>query len=276
MKEVDYKVDIQNMPGIEDEKYDLFICSHVLEHVEDDKKALNELYRILKKDGVGIILVPIDLEQDTIDEEWGLPEEENWRRFGQGDHVRKYSKKGFVERLEEAGFHVSQLGQKYFGKKAFKENALNKEAVLYLLDKRVSGDKKDICEYFVNNHTLFFDDINSYKEVYNDSGKYNYYIDKLEYDSFHIYIWGWFYFENMNSKWTKLKLLLFSNGQNKVLGIKLGRREDIEHVFNNNEEGNYIYSGIELELAKESIPTEAYEIYLLAENNDCRAIIKLS
>lgn len=276
MEDVDYRADIQNMSLIEDETYDLFICSHVLEHVKDDRKALKELYRILKADGIGIILVPIDLKQDNIDEKWGLPAEENWRRFGQGDHVRKYSKKGFVERLEEAGFHVSQLGRGYFGKKAFEENSINKEAVLYLLDKRTDNKKEDVCEYFVNNHKFFPSDINSYKTVYAGNNKYNYYIDKLEYGSSHLYIWGWFYFENANSKWTKLKLLLFTNGQEMIFGIRLRKREDIEQAFNNNKDGSYIYSGIELELQKEVIPTWEYEVYLLAENNSRHAMIKLS
>ena len=62
MDGVDYKIDIQNMKEIEDESFDMWICFHVLEHVKDDRKALSELYRILKKDGMGMLLVPIDLK----------------------------------------------------------------------------------------------------------------------------------------------------------------------------------------------------------------------
>lgn len=135
MKNVTFSSDIQNMVSVEDEAYDYFICSHVLEHVKDDKKALAELYRILKKDGIGIFLVPISLDAEHIDEEWGLSEEENWRRFGQGDHCRSYAKKEMIERLECAGFQVYSLGKDFFGEDIFWECGLTDSSVLYVLTK---------------------------------------------------------------------------------------------------------------------------------------------
>ncbi|MGH8762601.1 MAG: class I SAM-dependent methyltransferase, partial [Nitrosospira sp.] len=53
MGAVDYKVDMMNMP-FDDESFDFFICSHVLEHVENDNQSIKELYRITKKGGSGI------------------------------------------------------------------------------------------------------------------------------------------------------------------------------------------------------------------------------
>ena len=91
MEGVTYQSDIQNMLEISDETYDLWICSHVLEHVADDRKALRELNRILKPDGCGILLVPLDLSREETDEEQGCSEAENWRRFGQGDHCLLYT-----------------------------------------------------------------------------------------------------------------------------------------------------------------------------------------
>lgn len=135
MDQVSFTSDISDMNMVEDESYDYFICSHVLEHVKDDKKAMKELYRILKKDGMGLLLVPVILDIDKIDEEWGLPEAENWRRFGQNDHCRQYAKKGFVERLRESGFYVHQLGREYFGEKVYRENGLTDTSVLYVVTK---------------------------------------------------------------------------------------------------------------------------------------------
>ena len=65
MNGCDFKVDMMYMP-FEDENYDFFICSHVLEHVESDDKAISELYRITKKGGCGILMAPIivDLEKN--------------------------------------------------------------------------------------------------------------------------------------------------------------------------------------------------------------------
>ncbi len=135
---VDYKVDIQNMKEIEDESFDIWICFHVLEHVMDDRKALSELYRILKKDGIGILLVPIDLKSKKIDEDPYCSEEERWRRFGQGDHVRRYSKQGFLERIQENGFKVTEVGKRIMGRDVFKQNAIPKTAVLYIVTKEKS------------------------------------------------------------------------------------------------------------------------------------------
>lgn len=141
MDGVTFKADIQNMNMIQDNCYDLFICSHVLEHVQDDRKAMKELWRILKKDGIGIFLVPLRLDADKIDEEWGLSESENWRRFDQGDHCRRYAKEELVERLEEAGFTVHCLYKDYFGD-SFYQNGLTPTSCLYVLTKdKLCGGK---------------------------------------------------------------------------------------------------------------------------------------
>lgn len=87
MEGVDFAVDISNMGLIPSESYDMFICSHVLEHVDDDRKALRELFRILKPGGLGILMVPIILKIDKIDEDPTIMDvETRWRRFGQYDH----------------------------------------------------------------------------------------------------------------------------------------------------------------------------------------------
>lgn len=143
MDNVSFKSDIQKMDMISDESYDYIICSHVLEHVKNDRKAMEEIYRILKEDGFGFVLVPIALDMEKIDEEWGLSEEENWKRFGQNDHCRRYDKMGFVDRLEKAGFYVHQLGIDFFGKDMYKENGLIETSVLYVVTK-MKGDIRDL------------------------------------------------------------------------------------------------------------------------------------
>ena len=135
MDGVTYKEDIQNLNMIETETYDVWICSHVLEHVQDDRKAISELYRITKKGGYGLVLVPLDLNQTKTDEEWGQSVGECWRRFGQDDHCRKYAKTDFIERLTKAGFIVEQLTKDYFGEMAFLENAISDTSVLYKVTK---------------------------------------------------------------------------------------------------------------------------------------------
>ena len=139
MENVTFTSDIQDMKDIADKSYDYIICSHVLEHVQDDRKAMRELFRILKQNGFCLFLVPIALDMKEIDEEWGLSEEENWRRFGQNDHCRTYAKQGLLERLQAEGFTVHALDKEFFGEVLFHENGFIDTSVLYVLTKE-DGD----------------------------------------------------------------------------------------------------------------------------------------
>lgn len=147
MEGVDISVDVTNMPEVDSNSYDILICSHVLEHVNDDKKALSELYRVLKPGGWGIIMVPIILAIDEIDEDPQVTDVgERWRRFAQDDHVRLYSKGGFIKRVEDAGFILKQLGVDYFGESVFKQFGITNKSVLYVAEKpdKILPQKKKI------------------------------------------------------------------------------------------------------------------------------------
>lgn len=135
MQEVDHKVDLMNLP-FADEAYDFFICSHVLEHVSDDRKAIAELYRITKRGGKGILMAPImtDLPK-TIEDPSITDEGERWRLFGQNDHVRLYSRNEYVERITAAGFHLEQFDIEYFGSCFFKKLGLKPSSVLYIVSR---------------------------------------------------------------------------------------------------------------------------------------------
>jgi SAM-dependent methyltransferase len=132
---VDDKVDITELP-YQDGEFDFFICSHVLEHVSDDRKAIRELHRILKPGAKGILMVPIVLCVSEIDEDPTVVDEsERWRRFGQFDHVRLYSKQGFIERVKAAGFLVHQHGQEFFGAEEFVRDGISAQSILYVVEK---------------------------------------------------------------------------------------------------------------------------------------------
>ena len=130
----DYKIDITNMPEIESGSIDFFICSHVLEHVADDLQAMRELKRILSRNGCGIVVVPLDLTKTEIDEDINCTDiAERWRRFGQDDHLRAYSKAEFLRRLKVAGFTVEQYDKNFFGKKLMAENGLIESSAVYVV-----------------------------------------------------------------------------------------------------------------------------------------------
>lgn len=147
MEHVTFRSDIMDLNMVLDETYDVIICSHVLEHVRDDEKALRELKRILRPDGKIVFLVPINLNASRIDEEWGLSEAENWRRFGQGDYCRTYDKNGLIHRLQKQ-FYVHSLDKDYFGEEIFEQCALTDTSTLYILTKseQVSLDLSEHIE----------------------------------------------------------------------------------------------------------------------------------
>ena len=136
MAGVEVKADICDMPVFQADSVDFFICSHVLEHEADDIKAMAELYRILKPGGQGILMVPINLKAVEIDEDPSVTDiGERWRRFGQDDHVREYSKNGFLARLHEAGFVVRSYGAKHFGRSSLWRCGISPQSVLYVVEK---------------------------------------------------------------------------------------------------------------------------------------------
>lgn len=105
---VDVKADILDLP-FEDNSFDVVFCNHVLEHIEDDAKAMRELYRVLKPEGMGIFQVPQDLSLDNTYEDFSITsEEERKKHFGQYDHVRIYGK-DYFDRLQKVGFTVKEV-----------------------------------------------------------------------------------------------------------------------------------------------------------------------
>ena len=102
------KADICDLP-IKDNTYDFILCNHVLEHILDDNKAISELHRVLKKDGVGIFQVPIDMKKEfTFQDDSITDKKERNKIFGQYDHVRVYGKDYFTK-LKNAGFKVEEV-----------------------------------------------------------------------------------------------------------------------------------------------------------------------
>lgn len=141
MNSVDDCVDITQMEIYADEIFDFFICSHVLEHVQDDRKAMSELFRVLKSGGKGIAMVPImlSIEEDYEDPAVITPED-RWKHFGQDDHVRVYSKPGFINKLSFTGFLVHQLGIDFFGSDIFDKHGIHPRSVLYIVEKPSNSD----------------------------------------------------------------------------------------------------------------------------------------
>jgi SAM-dependent methyltransferase len=101
----DVKADICNLP-FKDNTYDIILCNHVLEHIPDDTKAMQELYRVLKPGGMGIFQIPQDLNREvTFADDTIVDQKERAKIFGQYDHVRIYGR-DYFDKLRSIGFTV--------------------------------------------------------------------------------------------------------------------------------------------------------------------------
>ncbi|GAG80186.1 unnamed protein product [marine sediment metagenome] len=107
-KDVMIKMDVTNLE-FKDKMFDLILCNHVLEHIQDDIKAMKELYRVLNNNGLAILQVPISYQLEKTFEDFSIVEEkERLMNFGQEDHVRIYGQ-DYFDRLKSVGFQVHKL-----------------------------------------------------------------------------------------------------------------------------------------------------------------------
>jgi SAM-dependent methyltransferase len=131
------KMDVQAIP-FDDNAFDVIFCNHILEHVDDDMKALSELYRVLKPGGWGIIQSPVSLDRATTYEDSSIvTPEERAVHFGQHDHLRVFGV-DYASRLERAGFDVTE--DRYvetLSPETVQRNALPRNEIIYLVKKRI-------------------------------------------------------------------------------------------------------------------------------------------
>jgi len=101
----DFRFDITKL-DLADNSVDRVICYHVLEHIDEDQKAMAELFRVLKPAGKVLIQTPFK-EGEIYENPAITTPQDREIHFGQDDHVRIYSINGLKSRLETAGFNVA-------------------------------------------------------------------------------------------------------------------------------------------------------------------------
>ena len=131
----DMHFDLHDIP-LEDNQYEVIFCNHVMEHVKDDLRCMQELYRIMKPGGWGIMQVPIDASRTETYEDWSITSpEEREKHFWQKDHVRLYGL-NYPKRLEEAGFKVDVVDlSKDFPEEQFKRYRIPPTELIYVVRK---------------------------------------------------------------------------------------------------------------------------------------------
>ena len=129
------RMDVHDIP-FKEEEFDVVFCNHVLEHVTDDRKAMDEIYRVMKKGGWGILQIPLffPLPEKTIEDPSISDPKKREELFGQDDHVRKYGT-DYKKRLEEAGFRVYDSFNEELKEEEIKKYSIVKNDTLFVVEK---------------------------------------------------------------------------------------------------------------------------------------------
>ncbi|GAA0890686.1 hypothetical protein GCM10009122_03650 [Fulvivirga kasyanovii] len=131
------KMDVHEIP-FEANTFDAAMCNHVMEHVDDDIKAMSEIYRVLKPGGWAIMQVPFfnPIPDVTFEDKSITDPREREKWYGQDDHVRLYGK-DYPDRLRKAGFEVTEDRFIYeLGEEAVKKYALPAHEIIYFCRKK--------------------------------------------------------------------------------------------------------------------------------------------
>lgn len=131
------KMDVTNLQ-ISDETYDCIFCHHVFAHIPDDKKAMREIFRVLKRGGWAILQSSVDEKlEKTHEDSIIFTEEEKKNNVDQHHHIRRYGR-DYVSRLEEVGFKVEQFAfAEELGPVMVKRCSLNQKEKIYFCKKRM-------------------------------------------------------------------------------------------------------------------------------------------
>lgn len=132
----DMHFDLHQIP-LEDNRFEVVFCNHVLEHVDDALQCMKELHRVMKPGGWGIFQVPQDLSRETTYEDPSITSpEDREKHFWQKDHVRLFGK-DYPNWLEKAGFHVEiAFSKEPISLEEFNRFRLIPEEILYIVHKK--------------------------------------------------------------------------------------------------------------------------------------------
>ncbi len=100
------KVDATSIP-YKNDSFDVVICNHVLEHIPEYYKAMQEIQRVLLPGGMAILQTPFSkiIKRNFEDENLNT-DELRWFFYGEIDHFRIFSQYQFFEDLNRAGFKM--------------------------------------------------------------------------------------------------------------------------------------------------------------------------
>lgn len=131
----DIHFDLHDIP-LEENRFDVVFCNHVMEHVDDAIQCMSELHRVMKPGGWGIMQVPQDFTRDeTFEDPSIVSEEDREKHYWQKDHVRLFGK-DYPDWLKKAGFKVEEFDKESnYSEKLIEKYCLDKKEILYIVSK---------------------------------------------------------------------------------------------------------------------------------------------
>lgn len=131
----DLHFDLHSIP-LEDNRFDVVFCNHVMEHVDDALQCMKEVYRVMKPGGWAIMQVPQDFSREETYEDKSITSpEEREKHYWQKDHVRLFGK-DYPRWLEKAGFSVQEFDpKKEIGNELIERYRLIPSEILYIFHK---------------------------------------------------------------------------------------------------------------------------------------------
>ena len=131
----DIHFDLHDIP-LEDNRFEVIFCNHVMEHVDDPIRCMSELHRVMKPGGWGIMQVPQDWNRDeTYEDSSIVTPEEREKHYWQYDHVRLFGK-DYPDYLKKAGFEVEEFNREvHIGIEKMKRYRLDENEILYIVKK---------------------------------------------------------------------------------------------------------------------------------------------
>nr|WP_294858365.1 class I SAM-dependent methyltransferase [uncultured Fluviicola sp.] len=132
----DLHFDLHQIP-LEDNRFDVVFCNHVMEHVDDALKCMKELYRVMAPGAWGIMQVPQDTNREVTYEDWSITSpEDREKHFWQKDHVRLFGM-DYPDWLRKAGFEVEiAFANNPISDEEIERFRLSKNEILYIVHKK--------------------------------------------------------------------------------------------------------------------------------------------
>jgi SAM-dependent methyltransferase len=138
-EDVDLRLDVTDMAGVPDAAFDVVLAADVLEHVDDDRRAMRELLRITRPDGCVLLPTPVEEDLPVTYEDWSITTPAGRAAaFGQADHVRRYGR-DFPELLRAEGWEVVPVPMPLPAEEARRFGVPPEEQRLYLGTRAAPG-----------------------------------------------------------------------------------------------------------------------------------------